>query len=150
MPISPKIIVFFLYDSGTGAPVEGETPVFETYKDDLGVDMSAPTITEIGGGAYKFTPAFDSGRGIAFSISSGSTAIPLYQSGYLRPEDYFIDDIAVLKQIEVGKWQIHVTGPYTNQLVLYDEDGVTALYVFDLADSSGAASTTSIFRRTPA
>lgn len=148
--ISPKIVVFWLYNATTGAPAAGETPVFTVYKDDQGNDMAQPSITAIGGGAYKFTPVFDSGEGIAFSISSGSTALPLYQSGYLRPEDYFIDDIAILKQIETGKWQIHTTGPNENQLVLYDEDGVTALYTFDLADEDGNPVSTGPFRRTPA
>jgi hypothetical protein len=148
--ISPKIVVFFLYDSTTGAPLAGQTPTFSTYKDDTGTNLTQPVISEIGGGAYKFTPTFPSGRGIAFAISSGSAnALPAYQVGYLRPEDYFVDDIAILKQIETGKWQIHTSGPEANRLVIYDADGTTVLYRFDLADSSGAATTVAPFRRTP-
>lgn len=148
--ISPKICVFFLYNASTGAPAAGETPVFSTYKDDTGSNVSQPTISEIGGGAYKFTPAFPTGKGLAFVISSGSTALPLYQHGFLRPEDYFVDDIAVLKQIAAGKWQIHTTGGDANRLVLYDDDGTTVLYKFDLADDAGDPTTGSVFKRTPA
>lgn len=147
--ISPKIVVFWLYNASTGAPQAGETPVFSVYKDNLGNNMAQPAITAIGGGAYKFTPVFDTGEGIAFSINSGSTAEPVYQSGYLRPEDYFIDDIAVLKQIGAGKWQIHTTGPDANRMIIYDDDGTTVLYKFDLADQGGGATYTNPFRRTP-
>lgn len=158
MAISPKIVVFWLYDASTGAPLAGQTPVFTTYKDDLGVDVSQPAISAIGGGAYKFTPVFSSGRGIAFSISSGSTALPLYQSGYLRPEDYYVDEIdgmstsvtaieaaaTIIKKFQTNRWKV-----VSNQLIIYDDDGTTPYVTFNLFDSNGSPTTTKIFERVP-
>jgi len=144
MSTSPKIVVFFLYDASTGAPKAGETPVFATYKDDLGSNVSQPAISAIGGGAYKFTPAFTTGRGIAFNISSGSTALPLYQGGYLRPEDYLVDDIDIVSKVQKNRWKVT-----NNQLIIYDDDGTTPYYTFNLFDENGAPTTTKIFERVP-
>ena len=72
--ISPKICVFWLYSATTGAPLAGETPVFATYKDTDGDDMSQPAIDDIGGGAYGFLPAFDSGKGIVDTACARTVA----------------------------------------------------------------------------
>jgi len=59
--------------------------------------------------------------------------------------DDVADDVPVIKQVLTGKWEI--TG---NQLIMYDDDGTTPLYTFDLANAAGAAASTRIFKRTPA
>lgn len=58
-------------------------------------------------------------------------------------------DAEIGRKIATGKWQIHSSGGDANRLVLYDEDGTTPLYKFDLADVSGLPTFTSPFRRTP-
>jgi len=64
-----------------------------------------------------------------------------------------VDDIKVdteyLAKVEQGRWKIFTTGPDANRLVLYDLDGTTVLKKFDLKDSSGSATTTSVFERVP-
>jgi hypothetical protein len=93
---SPKSEVFFLYDASTGAPAIGVTGMsFDTYKNDLGADISNPTISEIGGGAYKFTPVFASpDRGLAYVLNTNSVLVsPTRVARYMRPEDWNLDQI---------------------------------------------------------
>lgn len=89
---SPKIEVFFVFDATTGLPLAGLTPTFLSYTDDLGAGLTPPAISEIGGGAYKFTPAFNASRGIVYVIATGGN--PTYACKFMRPEDY-TDDIVV-------------------------------------------------------
>jgi hypothetical protein len=91
---SPKLEVFFLYNSTTGAPLTGATPVFETYKDHLGADVTAPSISEIGGGAYKFTPVFaDPNKGLVYVIDGGASSAPRRVDRFMRPEDWKLDNL---------------------------------------------------------
>lgn len=146
---SPKNVVFFLFDETTGAPYTGATPTFDTRLDTTGATVAAPVITELGGGAYIFTPVFPTDRGLAFVVNGGVGTNPRRQSIFLRPEDYDIDLIVDLHDGLVGKWQVFTTGPDANRIVLYKADGVTVLKKFDLADAAGAATTNNPFRRTP-
>jgi hypothetical protein len=148
---SPKIEVFFLYDASTGVPLTGATPVFDTYKDDLGANLAQPSITEIGGGAYKFTPDITTtpDRGIAYVIDGGATASPRRVARYVRPEDYSTDLVVDLWDMEFGKWQIGTSGPDINRLVTYRTDGVTILKKFNLFDSAGVPTSINPFRRDP-
>lgn len=59
-------------------------------------------------------------------------------------------DVSEMLQIEEGRWKIHTTGPDANRLVFYEADGTTVLKKFDLKDSSGNPTTTSVFERVPA
>lgn len=147
---SPKIEVFFLYDSN-GAPLTGATPVFDTYKDDLGTNLSQPTISEIGGGAYKFTPDITTNpdRGIAYVIDGGVSANPRRLARYVRPEDYALDLVLDLHDMEFGKWQIFTSGGDIHRLVTYRADGVTILKKFNLFDSAGVPTAINPFRRDP-
>jgi hypothetical protein len=159
---SPKIEVFFVYD-GTGAPLTGLTPTFEVYKDDLGANLTQPTITEIGGGAYKFTPVFPANRGIAYIVLTGGN--PARIAKFIRPEDYNLDNADVptssraastlegkvdeLLQIGKGKWEIKTSGPDANRLIIYEADGTTVLRKFDLFDKDGLPTAINPFKRVP-
>lgn len=48
-----------------------------------------------------------------------------------------------------GKWEIKVTGPDANRLILYRADGVTVLKKFDLQNSNGDATFINPFKRIP-
>lgn len=151
---SPKIIVFWLYDATTGARLTGATPTFEIYQDDTGAAITPqPTITEIGGGAYKFTPVFPTDKWILYVINTGAGVIPAKKEATLRPEDYIEDALEAglidLTDVALGKWEVRTTGPDANRLILYREDGVTVLKKFDLTSSIGAPTTTNPFKRTP-
>src|SRR5271165_5193094 len=127
---SPQIVTFFVFNPNTGAPVTGlaGSMVWTTHKDETGATVTPPTIVEIGGGAYYFTPTFASpSHGIAYVVTIGSSHEPPFISGYLRPEDYAGDLISDLHAVAVGKWSINTS---TNVLTLYKEDGVTILKQF--------------------
>jgi len=90
---SPKLEVFFLYDRATGAPLAGQTigqsgVKFLSYKDDLGANVSQPTITELGSGAYGFLPVFnDPARAIIYTLDTNGV-LPAYFTRFMRPEDW--------------------------------------------------------------
>lgn len=150
---SSKDIVFFIYDSNTGAPLAGQTAnlSFATYSDTSGGALTNPAITEIGGGAYKFTITFPiSGLGVVYVLACSSVnATPSYQHGFVRPEEFYIDNIATLMSINQGRWKIHTSGPDANRLVYYADDGITVLKKFDLFDADGNPTTSTPFERVP-
>lgn len=137
---SPKIEVFALF-TVAGAPATGIVPTFNIYKDDLGSNLAQPAITEIGGGFYKFTPVNVAGRGICYVIDATAACSPRYLYRYIRPEDWWIDDI---KEYQFGRWKINTSN---NRLEIYAPDGVTLLTSYDLKDSAGNATSTQIFDR---
>ena len=103
MTNSPRLVVFFSFDATTGAPALDVTgQAFSHYKDDLGHDIAPPTILTLGGNAYGFLPVFaDPARGISYNInandpSTPGATLPLYVSGYLRPEDWAADGIETI------------------------------------------------------
>lgn len=145
---SPKIEVFFVYSAATGAPLTGLTPTFSTYKDDTGSNLAQPSITEIGGGAYKFTPTFaDLTKGIVYVVDAGATAASRYFARYMRPEDWNDDYLGELYDYTTGVWQVHTSGPDANRIVFYKQDGVTVVAKYDLKDSAGAATATNAYKR---
>lgn len=169
---SPKIEVVFIYDN-SGNPLAGQTigvgeVEFILYKDDLGVDLAKPTITAVGGGAYKFTPVFPANRGIAYIMKTGTGGNPKSIAKFMRPEDFNIDNADVptssvgvtgiaaveakvdeLLQINKGKWEIKYTGLDANRLIIYQADGVTVLKKFDLFDKDGLPTSINPFKRVP-
>jgi hypothetical protein len=150
MLTSPKIVVFFLYD-GSGSPLTGVSPTFITYLDDTGTPAAQPTITEIGGGAYRFTPDFSGNPqlGFAYVVDGTVSANPRLVNGYARPEDYFPDLIGNMSTVTFGRWQIFTTGPDANHLVLFEADGITVLQKFQLQDPGGIPTTVNPFTRVP-
>lgn len=143
---SPKLEVFALFDLTTNAILTGQVPTFLTYKNDLGVNVAQPTISEIGGGLYGFLPAFTDGRGIGYIIDTGANANPTRISRYMRAEDYIGEDV---NDFVRGKWEIKATGPDANRFIVYAPDGVTVLKKYDLEDVLGNPTTTNPFSRTP-
>lgn len=146
---SPKIIIFFLFDETTGAPLVGATPTFDTYKDSDGLDISPPAVTNLGGGAYKFTPVFPTDKGLCFVVNGGAGSAPRRQSGFLRPEDYALDGVVDLVDEAFGKWEIKTSGADANNLILYRQDGVTILKKFALYNDVGTPTYQNPFKRIP-
>lgn len=147
---SPQIELIVFYNASTGAPLTGLTPSFLTYINaDSGAAIAQPAISELGGGAYKFTPVNSTGVAIFYLMDGGATATPRYASRLIRPEDWNVDSISTILQYSQGRWKIHTSGPDANRLVIYEEDGTTVVRKFDLTDSGGSPTTTSPYERTP-
>ena len=143
---SPRVEVFIVLDAA-GTPVTGATITFSTYKNTAGANLAQPAITEIGGGAYMFTPVFlDPTKGIVYVADTGAGHLPRYYTRYIRPEDWDLDDV---RQFLTGKWQIFTSGPNANQMICYDDDGTTPLYTFNLLSSTGVPSTLNPYTRDP-
>ncbi|SRR6266404_487744 len=152
LTFSPKPEVFFVLNSVTNAPLTGAAGgmSFGFYAKDNGTPIvSHPSITEIGNGFYRFQPVFaDPTHGIVYSVLT--TGNPIFVTRYCRPEDYFSDYGQDTHKIETNKWQIFTSGPNINTLCLFDDDGTTILYKFDLKDSLGNPTTSLPFSRNPA
>lgn len=146
---SPLIEVVFFYSASTGAPLAGLTPTFTTYTNTAGTPVAQPAISEIGGGAYKFTPVVPTSEGIVYVMDGGATATPRYATRFIRGSDFDLDDIPTILQYNQGRWKIHTSGPDANRIVIYEEDGTTVLRKFDLKDSAGAATSTAPYEREP-
>jgi hypothetical protein len=58
--------------------------------------------------------------------------------------DTVLADVTLLRKMESGRWKI-----IANQMIFYDEDGVTPLRTFNLKDQIGAPSMSSVFERVP-
>lgn len=54
------------------------------------------------------------------------------------------DAIILIKKLQTGKWKIE-----NNQLIMYDEDGVTPLLTFNLYDKDGQPSEINVYERVP-
>lgn len=145
---SPKIVVFTVFNVSTGVPAPGLTPTFTYYKDETGTIVTPPTITELGGGNYAFTPAFSSSsHGIVYVLSTGAN--PTYLTGYLRPEDFFFYEIDLIRKLQTNKWSIVTTGADTNKMVFYDDDGTTPILKVALTDAAGSSTAVNPYTRTP-
>jgi len=148
---SPKIEVFFLYNASTGVPLTGAVPTFDTYKDDLGFNLTQPAITEIGGGAYGFTPDITTNpdRGVVYVVNGTISAMPQRLARFIRPEDYAADLLPDMYAMDFGKWEIKTAGLDINRLLTYKLDGSTILKKFNLFDSAGAPTSINPFKRDP-
>lgn len=135
-----------LLNPSTGAPLTGAAGAcsFATYKDDQGTNLTPPSISEVGGGIYKFVPTLpaDPARGLVYVISTGGN-VPGYVWRYVRPEDWNTDRVTDIVAAVLGRAKIFSTGPDANRLVIYAEDGVTVIAKFDLKDLAGAPNITS-------
>jgi hypothetical protein len=156
---SPAIVMVFFNDS-SGNALTGLTPTFDTYVDDAGGAVTQPTITEVGGGFYKFTPVFPSNKGLAYVINGGATANPRRQYDFLVPEDIgptFLTSIVngvwdglrsahtvagsfgslmrLLAAVFAGRAEVDAT---VGTLKTYDLDGTTLRQTQTLAKADGA------------
>ena len=90
---SPKIVQFAVLAGDGVTPLPGQTPTFTTYQDSDGTPLLQPTFTDRGGGAYEFTPVFTVNKGIFYILDTDVGGNPKTLTGYLRPEDYNIDNL---------------------------------------------------------
>ncbi len=140
---SPRIVGFALFD-GSGNPLAGQAPTFATYKNEAGANLTQPSIVEIGGGLYFFTPTLDPAHCIAYMIDGGMSANPRYNFDVIRPEQFDVDLIHPALKVLTNRWKIAA-----NQLVIYDNDGTTVLYTFNLFDATHTPTMSQIFERVP-
>lgn len=148
---------FTVRDAGSpiAAGLLGLTPTFGSFRDvAAGTDLSAsaPAITAVGEGVFKFTldwtaVAFTGIDSISMVVDAGVTIVitsERFISGRLNRVDDFADDIDTILEVSIGTWEVTVG----NQLILFEQDGVTEIARYDLTDISGAATNTAPAKRT--
>jgi hypothetical protein len=88
------IVPFFIFDAGTGDPLAGVVPTFNTYKkvaaDGSVTSLTPPTITDKGGGLYEFaTAAGDASNGttLAYVIDCTTAALSRYLQGNINGDE---------------------------------------------------------------
>lgn len=134
-----KIINSFFTENGT--PKTGLTPTIDIWDTDGNHVVSAGSMVELDGGFYTYSFAtYDSTKNYVVR-SDGGASLPVserYQIGNIDP---IIDNIL---KLEKNKLVIE-----SNQLKIYDDNGTTVLYTFNLKDSAGNPTTTNVFKREP-
>jgi hypothetical protein len=102
-------------------------------------------VVEIGFGDYGVSLSFGSAfTGFIQWRAVKAAQTTLYATEEISVVDDFVSKIATILKIESGKWKIIGTNMY-----FYDTDGTTILYQFNLLDSAGSPSSTSVFERRP-
>lgn len=171
---SPQIEVFLVFDKSTGLPVAGRLSdlSFSSYTDETGSNVTPqPTFSEIGNGAYKFTPSFpSSSHGIMYVVNTGTNTANPYVYRYMRPEDWKTDNLPAdpasdttvtsvksdtstmlphvvqTRHLTEGRWKVD---SINSTLTAYAQDGTTILQVWNLKDSHGNPTSLNPFERIP-
>lgn len=98
------------------------------------LNLSGTLITD-DGSARTVLPDYGNVQ-IIFQVSSQGTITQL-------------DVINRIDKFQKNRWKIFETGEYANQLVIYDDDGITILHRFNLKDKDGNPSNQNVFEREP-
>jgi len=137
-------LIYVIYFADLGTPKTGLSPTIDIFikVSDGGSAGSAPSISELSGGFYKFTyaPTED----IAIRVDSNDVNMAdrdKYIVLIASPDD---EGLAKILQVDKGRWKIQ-----NNQMIFYKEDGVTPLYTFNLKDESGQPSEKNVYERVP-
>jgi hypothetical protein len=88
---SPRVVIFPIFDATTKAPLAGQAPTFAYYRDETGVALAQPAITELGGGFYKFTPTLQTNHIVVYMLDCGAGADDRYPYDMIRAEDFDLD-----------------------------------------------------------
>ena len=90
---------------------------------------------------YEYSQGFDTGEYvIEYTITDNDSEV--YKQYEKLTVGYLEEDIALIKDIESGVWEIK-----DNKMIFYKEDGVTEVIKFDLFDDKGKPSMETVFKR---
>lgn len=134
-----KITAYFA-DKGT--PKTGLTPSLDVYKTDGTKAIDGESMIEIAGGFYYYDFSdYDETEDYFIQADGGAT---------LRDSDRYVIStnetapIGNLLKVQKNKWKLE-----NNQMIIYDDDGTTELYKFDLKNNRGSPSMKDVYERTP-
>ena len=134
-----NLIAFF---TENGTPKTGLTPTIDVVDTDGNVKVNAQSMTEISLGFYKYDfTAYDETLDYCMSADGGVTLANNDRYVFATNETA---GVANILKISKNKWEMKA-----NQLIIYDDDGTTALYTFDLKNQSGGESMENVFSRAP-
>lgn len=87
--------------------------------------FTAGSVIELSDGCYGVAITFTAAFIGYVKFSNTTDSIETYQP--VTIVEAFTDDITAIKKVELNRWKIS-----SNQLTIYDDDGTTPLYVFNL------------------
>ena len=93
-----------------------------------------------GSGIYSASIYFSTSFSGSILWDTGASTAQYATEEYHNVEE----QISFIKSIEGGRWKIDTS---TNKMVFYKDDNTTKIASFDLKDSDGSASTSSVFER---
>jgi hypothetical protein len=99
--------------------------VLDTSGNVVGAGYSAGSVVELSDGQYGCAFTFTTAMTGYIKFSNTTDNLEVYVP-FLAVADYRAD-ITAIKKIELNRWKIS-----SNQLTIYDDDGSTPLYVFNL------------------
>ena len=145
---------FMAYATNDGSPATGLSPSWDTLKDQDGTDQSTPSITEVGGGFYKFDvdiPSDDTWVGVIdfgssivnngeryvpVVIKSGDTVNSVMRGVYVMPVYNENSDTVQFISYLMQNGTI-VTSPTSCTIALYDTSHVEKFSVSTTNSSNG-------------
>jgi hypothetical protein len=130
-------------DETDGSAISGATVTYVIKNSSDESTLASGTLAEVGvTGLYKATYTF---------AAKGNYKIIYSCAGYPDSvESIFVTDmntdVTAIRKIETNRWKLDGTA-YT--FTVYDDDGSTPLYVWDLTDAGGSPSVNAVFERVP-
>lgn len=131
------ITVFY---TDRGVPKTGLSPTIDIWEDDGTQVVTAAAMTEIAGGFYKydFTTNDDAKT---YVIKADGTSTLTDVDRYLASANERGD---IRQALKILKNNLIIEN---NQLKIFDDDGVTVIFTFDLKDQAGNPTVNSVFQR---
>jgi hypothetical protein len=132
--------------TNAGTPATGLSATVSIWKTDGTVVVNASAMTEIAGGFYKYTfSTYNDAYDYVIRADGGNTlSAPDRYKMSANDLGQVTNPLNLVKKIEANKMKIE-----TNQLKIYEDDGVTVAKTYDLFDENGSPSMTSVFQRNP-
>jgi len=134
-------MIIFAFFTENGSPKTGLTPTIDIADEDGTAIVTGASMTEVSLGFYKydFSTIVDSTNYVY--RADGGASQPVAERYSVGSNQIASDTNRILK-VEKNNWQI-----LNNQLIIYDDDGTTALFTFNLTDKSGNPNESSVFKR---
>lgn len=132
-----NIISFF---TNNGTPQTGLSPKIDIWKLDGTQVINNQSCTEIAGGFYYYNfTTYDEDVDYCIRVDGTATLSGNDRYQFSTNETAGVGNIL---KISKNNWKIK-----NNQMLMYDDDGVTALYTFNLKDAIGNPSSNEVFER---
>lgn len=142
-PVENALIYAQILDAN-GDPANAATVTLNLFNSDGTKYVNSGNMSYITGsnGIYKYS--FVAPTGIQRMIADVSAVDPVAYGTESVCVSALTNNMNLIKKIESGGWKI-----INNQMIFYDENGTTELFTFDLLDSNGNPSTTTVYERKP-
>lgn len=137
---------FFAFFTENGTPKTGLSPTINIWEDDGTQVVNTAAMTEIASGFYKYDYTNYDDTKDYIIIADGGATLPTHERyNYSSNETGSIKtDTEDLLKVQKNKWDIN-----SNVLTIYDDDGITPLFQFDLKDKNGVPTSRNVFQRIP-